>query len=220
MTDFNWLTPRDKAAYEFLSSNALYATTTQLSELFYSHNDRGIICNSRAICRRRMARLQQYFPNIQSFLWLNNTDKVYTSLSPKLNAIAIDSIAHSLKLVDLYINIHNHATAHGHKIHNILFETKLANGIVPDIILIYVINNKARIFFIEYDTGSEALPRIKQKLIAYRTYFDKQLYLHEPWQPSIIKPELIFITNTQNRADKISNLGGVAYVAITDALKY
>ena len=220
MTGFNWMTPRDLLAYDFLDKTALYATTTQLAELFYSRNEKGVINNSKAICRRRMAQIQEHFPNIKSFLWQSNSDKIYTSLPPRHNAIAVNVISHSLKLVDLYIQINNYALTHGNKIYNVLFESKLASGILPDIILTYIIDNKARIFFFEYDTGTEALPRIKDKLTAYENYFDKQLYLHESWQPSKIKPELIFITPSQNRADKINKLGGVATTDITNALKY
>lgn len=220
MTGFNWMTPRDLQVYDFLDKTALYATTTQLSELFYSRNDKGTINNSKAICRRRLAQIQEHFPNIKSFLWQSNSDKIYTSLPPRPAAISVNAISHSLKLVDLYVSINNHATERGHKIHSILFESKLANGIVADIILIYVIENRARIYFIEYDTGTESIPRIKQKLAAYQTYYDRQLYLSETWQPSKIKPELVFITPSQARADKINKSGGVAITDITAALQY
>lgn len=51
--NYNWLTPRDQAVYDYLKHNAKYVTTSQLAEIFFMKNEKGDIKNPRLICRRR-----------------------------------------------------------------------------------------------------------------------------------------------------------------------
>jgi hypothetical protein len=221
--NYNWLTARDREVYEYLLTKTKYATTSQLTELFFKTNNKGkSIKNSKQICRRRMATLEKNITEIQSFYRQANTDKVYTILPPKEHIAPLSKIEHSLSLNDLYITIRKHAVKHGHTIHDFRVETPIKDGIVPDIILIYIINKRARIFFVEYDRNTEPLTRIRKKIDKYESYMGRQLYAGEDWQftETIIKPQVVFITGSQARANKIQKLGVAAYTDITQILSY
>jgi hypothetical protein len=210
MKSFNWLTPRDKAVYDYLRNNTKYASTSQLTELFFKQNTHGDIKNAKLICRRRLAALERNIPEIQSFFMQSNADKIYTIIPPKEYISALSKIEHSLKLNEIYIQVRDYAQQHGHTIYGFKIEPQLKDGIIPDVLLIYVINNRAKIYLIEYDTGSESLNKVRKKIDNYSTYFSRQHYLYEDWQPGQIKPEFVFVT-TQARAAKIQKMGVAAY---------
>lgn len=218
---YKWLTARDKDIYSYLLNNAKYASTSQLTELFFKTNDKGKnIKNCKQICRRRLNALEENITEITSFYRQANSDKIYTVLPPKEHAAPLSRIEHSLSLNDLYIQIRAYAKRHGHTIHTFMIEPQIKDNIIPDILMIYVINKKARIFFIEYDTGSENMNRIKKKLDRYATYMMRQHYLSEDWQPASIKPEVAFITSNPKRMQSIQKLGTAAHTDVLQLLSW
>jgi hypothetical protein len=221
--NYNWLTPRDREVYEYLSKNTKYVSTSQLTELFFKVNSKGqILRNGKQICRRRMAALEKNITEIQSFYRQANADKVYTILPPKEHIAPLSKIEHSLSLNELYIQIRKHAAKHGHTIHDFKVETTIKDGIVPDVILTYIINKRARIFFLEYDRSTEPLTRIKKKLERYESYMTRQLYQNEDWQTfdTVVRPQVVFVTESTSRAAKIQKLGAAAYTDVTQILMF
>jgi hypothetical protein len=216
------MTERDRRVYEYLKNNAKYVTTSQIAELFFTRNSNGkAIKSSKLICRRRMATMERYLPDVQSFYRQANTDKIYTTTALKVeNIVALSQIEHSLKLNDLYIQIREYADKNNHKIHTFRVEPTLKDGLIPDILLIYVKDKKARIFFIEYDRSTETLTRIKKKIERYELYMSKQLYLQEDWQPGTIKPEVVFICEDQHRTTALQKRGIKACANIQSLLTY
>lgn len=220
MKSYSWLTPRDEKVYDYLKNHAKFVSTSQLTELFFKENENGIIKNSKIICRRRLAAIEKNIEEVKSFYRQRNTDKIYTITAKSDNIIPTSQIEHSLKLNDLYIQIKKYAKQNSHTIHNFIIEQSLSDKTIPDIILIYSINKRARIFLIEYDTGTETLTRIRKKIERYNLYFDRQLYLNENWQPTNIRPQLCFISCSEARIKRILGMGVMAYDNITKLLNY
>jgi len=220
MINFRWLTERDKRVLEFLN-HAKYVSTSQISELFFKYRDDGTENkNPEVICRRRMKTLEDN-SMVKSFYRQAGSDKIYTVQDVKVERIVtINQIKHSLELNDLYIKIKRYAGMTGHTIHDFYIERTLENGLIPDIILIYVIKGKAKILFLEYDRGTETLTRIKKKLENYKTYLDKQLYLDEDFQVSNIRPEIWFICESERRSKNIGNLGARCTTKIESMLDW
>jgi len=221
MIDFNWLTERDKKVLEFLS-HAKYVSTSQITQLFFEENYHDGSKNKYAdiICRRRMKVIADN-GLVKSFYRQANKDKIYTMQDVKLERIVtINQIQHSLELNDLFIEIHRHAKKNNHTIYDFYIEKPIQNKIIPDMILVYEIRHKAKIFFIEYDRGTETITRIRKKRKDYKTYFDKQYYLNEDWQVSNIKPDLWYITKSEKRAKNIERLGINATTNIKNVLNF
>lgn len=207
MINFRWLTERDKRVLDFLC-RARYVSTSQLTELFFRYRDDGTENkNPDVVCRRRMKVLEDN-NMVKSFYRQAGSDKIYTVHDVKVERIVtLNQIKHSLEINDLFIQIKRYAGYKGHTIHDFYIERPLLNGIIPDIILVYVIKGRAKILFIEYDRGTETLTRIRKKVENYKAYLDKQLYLDEDFQVSKIRPEIWFVCESERRAKNIELLG-------------
>jgi hypothetical protein len=217
---FNWLTERDHAVYEYLQNNAKYVTTSQLTELFFRKNEKGEIKQAKLICRRRMKILEQNIPGVVSLFRQASSDKIYTISNGKEHISDLARIEHSIRLNDFFIELKRHSEEKNHQIYAFKVECKLKENIIPDILLIYIKNKMARIFFIEYDRGTEPLTRIKRKIDKYEVYFMKRLFLSEDWQPAAIKPDLYFLCDKQSRADNIKALGVPAETSILNIVNF
>lgn len=217
MMDTSRLTERDKRVWEYITKTR-YVTTSQLAKLFFWYDEKGNRNKYAAdICRRRLKYMEENLP-ITSFYRGARDEKIYCIQKPaKEIMLTPGALDHSITLNDVMIKIKQHADRHKHTIFDFRIEPVLLNKLIPDILLIYVIHNKAKIFFIEYDRGTMTLNRIRKKLLQYKEYFDKKLYLDEDWQPDRIRPSIVYLCESENRARHIKELGNIEVV--TDITK-
>lgn len=215
--DTSRLTNRDRQVWEYIGKTR-YVTTSQLAKLFFWYDEQGNRNKyAEDICRRRMKYMEENLP-ITSFYRGARDEKVFCVQKPgKEIMLTPSAMDHSIELNDIFLKIKRHAERHKHTIFDVRIEPALLNRLMPDILLIYVIREKARIFFIEYDKGTMTLNRLKKKLIQYKEYFEKQLYLDEEWQPDRIRPNIVYLCESEARARHIKELGNVDVV--TDITK-
>ncbi|MCM8900636.1 replication-relaxation family protein [Caldicoprobacter algeriensis] len=215
--DTSRLTERDKKVWEYIAKTR-YVTTSQLAQLFFWYDENGKR-NKYAldICRRRLKYMEENLP-ITSFYRGARSEKVYCLKKPgKEVMLTPGALDHSIELNDIMIKIKHHADRNKHNIVDFRIEPVLLNKVMPDILLIYEINKRIKIFFIEYDKGTMTLNRIRKKLLQYKEYFAKKLYLEEDWQPGDIKPSIVYLCESEARAQNIRQLGSVDVV--TDITK-